>query len=154
MGELIMGNPSFGGTKFGDWTSGAYQFGEYTFGATTTWGEWDATSTEDPDVCLGGNPHVTDVVNTVTEGAITNGAVTEGDITPATPRLATSSTTMSNKSGPMPRCEGDPPALRSQGRNAVGHAGVASTSPTTGTRAPWRVRPSVRARAREINAMT
>jgi hypothetical protein len=41
---------------------------------------------------------------------------------------------------------------RAQPRRVPGY--VASTSPITGTRAPWRVRPGVRMRARGINAMT
>jgi hypothetical protein len=64
------GAPVLGDTSFGDWSFGAWSLGD------TAWGGWDAAPGENPAECLGGNPGVTDLVNTVTYGDLVPGDIT------------------------------------------------------------------------------
>ncbi|KAA1425012.1 hypothetical protein FE697_003720 [Mumia zhuanghuii] len=77
----VVTGTTMGENEFGtDYSFGDYAFGDYAFGAVA-YGDWTGTPTENPSVCLGGNPNVTDVENVITEGAITDGAITDGAIT-------------------------------------------------------------------------
>ena len=68
-GDAVWGDTSFGEMSFGDWS-----FGD------TEWGGWESAPTENPADCLGGSPHVTDLMVTTTTGDITTGDVAYGDI--------------------------------------------------------------------------
>ena len=78
-GATNQGFAASGDPVFGDWSFGDWSFGDWEWGATT-WGDWVSESGENPDVCLGGNPGVTNLENTVTPGAIAEGDPAEGDI--------------------------------------------------------------------------
>ena len=70
---------SFGEWSFGDYAFGDWSFGDYTFG-DTIWGDWSADPGESPSECAGGNPGVTNVVDTIRPGDVTPGAIADGAI--------------------------------------------------------------------------
>jgi hypothetical protein len=72
-GDEVWNDPTFD-----DWSFGGYAWGD------TEWGGWDAAPGENPADCLGGNPGVTNLVDTFTNGDIVDsdpvgGAVSYGD---------------------------------------------------------------------------